>query len=346
MSDAPPDQASARAAEIAAFLAAHGLADAARAPLAGDASARRYERLTRPDGRTLILVDTPVPAEDLVPFIAIGGVLDRIGLSVPIIHAADCARGLAVQDDFGSETFLRLLVEGAQAEPLYALATDALIALHRSWPEGEGEKLGLPLYDADRFVEQTLLFADIYCPAALGRPLSAQDRSDFATAWRAVLQPVCAGPRSLLLRDYHVENLMRLPRPGVRAAGLIDFQGAGLGPTAYDLASLLEDARRDVPAALADAMTARYLAAFPALDPAEFRRALAVLAAARHTRIIAIFVRLALAQGRRAYLSHLPRVWRLLENHLAKPELAPVAAWFARRLPPGTRADFVVPETT
>lgn len=335
-----------REAAIARFLAAHGLADAMRAPLAGDASARRYERLTRPDGSTQILVDTPVPAEDLAPFIAIGAALDRIGLSVPIIRAADEREGLAIQDDFGTDTFSRLLADGADPEPLYALATDALIALHQRWPDGEGERLGLPVYDPALFVEQTLLFADAYCPVVLKRSLSEKDRSDFATAWRAVLEPVCAGPCSLLLRDYHVDNLMRLPRDGVRAAGLIDFQGAGLGPTAYDLVSLLEDARRDVPDALAAAMTDRYLSAFPTLDPAAFCRSMAVLGAVRHTRIVAIFVRLALAQGRRAYLAHLPRVWRLLDRHLARPELAPVADWFDRCLPPGARADFVVPETT
>jgi len=325
-----------RNAGILAFLAGNGLA--------GDASARRYERVTKPDGSTLILVDTPCPAEDLLPFIAIGGTLARIGLSVPAIQAADTGHGLALQDDFGNETFSRLLAEGADPAPLYALATDALIALHRSWPAGEAERLGLPVYDAALFVEQTMLFADAYCPAALGLRLSEKDRSDFAIAWRSVVEPACAGPRSLLLRDYHVDNLMRLPRDGVRAAGLIDFQNAGLGPVAYDLVSLLEDARRDVAADLAEAMTARYLAGFPGLDATAFRRSMAVLGAARHTRIVAIFVRLAL-QGRRAYLAHLPRVWRLLEGQLAKPELAPVAAWFARHLPPKARAGFVVPET-
>lgn len=334
-----------REAEIGAFLAANGLADAARAPLAGDASARRYERLTRGDGSTLILVDTPSPAEDLLPFVAIGGALAGIGLSVPAVHAADSARGLAVQEDFGGDTFSRLLAGGAEPAPLYALATDALVALHRGWPAEGAARLGLPVYDASLFVEQVMLFPEVYGPAALGRVFSDAERSGFETAWRSVVEPACAGPQSLLLRDYHVDNLMRLPREGVRAAGLIDFQSAGLGPVAYDLVSLLEDARRDVAPDLAGAMTARYLDAFPGLDAAAFRRSMAVLGAVRHTRIVAIFVRLA-RHGRRAYLAHLPRVWRLLEAQLAKPELAPVAAWFARHLPPERRAGFVVPETT
>ncbi|MBP2306059.1 phosphotransferase [Azospirillum melinis] len=337
---------SARQAEIAAFLAANGLSGAERQPLAGDASARRYERLRKADGGTLILVDTPAPAEDLVPFIAIGAELAAIGLSVPAVLAADVERGLAIQDDFGSETFSRLLTDGADPQPLYEMATDALIAIHRGWPEGAAHRLALPIYDPDLFIAQTRLFLDAYMPVVLGRPLSEQDRSAFDTAWRTVLEPVCAGAPSLLLRDYHVDNLMRLDRPGAKAAGLIDFQSAGWGPRAYDLVSLLEDARRDVAPALAGAMVERYLAAFPGTDAAAFRRAMAVLGAVRHTRIVAIFVRLALGQGRRSYLVHLPRVWRLLEAQLAKPELGPVAGWFDRHLPPDARAAFVVPETT
>ncbi len=336
---------STREDEIAAFLAANGLSDALREPLAGDASARRYERLRKADGGTLILVDTPTPADDLLPFIAIGAELAAIGLSVPAVIASDAERGLAIQDDFGSETFSRLLADGTDPQHLYELATDALIVLHRRWPEGAAERLALPVYDPALLIAQTRLFTDAYVPVALGRPLSDEDRSDFDMAWRKVLEPVCAGAPSLLLRDYHVDNLMRLPRPGVGAAGLIDFQSAGWGPRAYDLVSLLEDARRDVAPDLAEAMVARYLAAFPDTDAAAFRRAMAVLGAARHTRIVAIFGRLALSQGRRSYLVHLPRVWRLLEAQLAKPELAPVAAWFDRHLPPNARAAFVVPET-
>ncbi len=336
---------STREDEIAAFLAANGLSDALREPLAGDASARRYERLRKADGGTLILVDTPAPADDLVPFIAIGTELAGIGLSVPTVIASDVERGLALQDDFGSKTFSCLLADSGDPQHLYELATDALIVLHHGWPEDAAERLTLPVYDPALFITQTRLFIDAYVPVALGRSLSAQDRSDFDTAWRTVLEPVCASAPSLLLRDYHVDNLMRLDRPGTKAAGLIDFQSAGWGPRAYDLVSLLEDARRDVAPDLAEAMVARYLAAFPNTDAAAFRRAMAVLGAARHTRIVAIFVRLALSQGRRSYLVHLPRVWRLLEAQLAKPELAPVAAWFDRHLPPNARAAFVVPET-
>lgn len=327
---------------IAAFLARHGLAAAQRRPLAGDASARRYERLHAPDGRTLILSETPAPQDDLIPFIAIGGALARLGFSVPTVLAADTEAGLSILDDFGNQTFTRRLDAGAAAEPLYALATDVLIALHRRFrPDG----LALPVYDAALFTWQVMLFADVYVPLATGRPLAAADRAALEDAWAGVIADACAGPASLLLRDYHVDNLMLLDRPGVAAAGLLDFQNAGIGPVAYDLVSLLEDARRDVAPELAARMVERYVSAVPDLDGAAFRRSFAVLGAVRHARIVAVFTRLALREGKRAYLAHLPRVWRLLDGQLAHPDLAPVAAWFDRHLPPDLRADFIIPET-
>lgn len=330
---------------IAAFLARHGLGAAGRRPLAGDASARRYERLRTPDGHALILVDTPSPADDLAPFISIGAALARLGFSVPRVVAAEVEAGLALLEDFGDATFSRLLEAGEDPEALYALATDVLVELHRRFDPRDAAALDLPVYDAALFVEQVMLFADTYIPVAAGRPLDPGERASLERAWRAVVEDACAGRPSLLLRDYHVDNLMRLDRPGVAAAGLLDFQNAGLGPTAYDLVSLLEDARRDVPTDLAARMVERYVSAFPDLDRAAFGRAFAVLGAVRHARIIGIFTRLALRDAKRAYLVHLPRVWRLLEGQLAKPELAPVAAWFDRHLPPGLRADFAVPET-
>ena len=333
-----------RAEAIDAFLDRNGLGGTKRTPLAGDASARRYERIEKPGGGTVILVDTPVPAEDLLPFIAIGDCLRRLGFSTPEILAADVEAGLAIQEDFGNDTLTRLLNAGEDPRALYELATDALIELHRRFPLAEAARLGLPRYDAALFADQVALLAEVYVPAATGKPLGDDALADFAAIWNRLLAEACAGPQSLLLRDYHVDNVMRLPRPGLKAAGLIDFQSAGLGPVAYDLVSLLEDARRDVPTDLAEAMLARYLGAFPDLDAAAFRRSYAVLGAVRHSRIVAIFVRLALQQRKRAYLVHLPRVWRLLEAQLTKPELAPLADWFARHLPPGTRADFVVPE--
>lgn len=330
---------------ITDFLSRHGLAGAGRRPLVGDASARRYERLRAPDGRKLILTDTPTPKDDLAPFIAIGDALARLGFSVPAVLAAEVDEGLAILEDFGDGTFSRLLEAGEGADGLYALATDVLVELHRRFDPKDAAALSLPVYGADLFREQVMLFADVYMPVATGRPLAAQDRAALEAAWAGVIADACAGPLSLLLRDYHVDNLMRLDRPGVAAAGLLDFQNAGLGPVAYDLLSLLEDARRDVPVELAARMVERYVSAFPDLDRAAFGRSYAVLGAVRHARIVGIFTRLALRDRKRAYLVHLPRVWRLLEGQLAKPDLAPVAAWFDRHLPRELRADFVIPET-
>ncbi len=333
-----------RAAAVAAFLDRHGLGRAERRLLAGDASARRYERVARPDGSTVILVDTPFPADDLTPFIAIGRLLAELGLSAPEVLAADEGAGLALLEDFGDDTLSRLLDGGEDARALYALAADVLAELHRRFRPERADGLALPRFDAGLFLDQVMLFADVYMPAATGRPPAPGDRARLEAAWAGALGALEGVPDSLLLRDHHVDNVIRLPRPGVRAAGLLDFQNAGIGPVAYDLVSLLEDARRDVPDDLAAAMTARYLAAFPDLDPAAFARASAVLGAVRHARVVAVFTRLALRDGKRGYLAHLPRVWRLLERRLAAPELAEVAAWFDRHLPPDRRAGFAIPE--
>ncbi|MBI1206421.1 MAG: phosphotransferase [Azospirillum sp.] len=331
------------APDLDRFLAGCGWGDAVRQPLAGDASARRYHRLVAGDGRRAILAQSPDPDTDIRRFAALARLLRRLGLSAPAVFAESVADGLLVQEDFGSAEFSRVLAQGQPALPLYRLAVDVLIALHRRFDPAMAAGLDLPSYDAEGFLAQVGLFPEIWLPAALGRTPTAALREAFERAWRQVLPEACAGPTSLLLRDYHVDNLMLLPdRPAAAACGLLDFQNAGLGPVVYDLVSLLEDARRDVPPALAAAMTEHYLAAFPALDRGRFERSGDVLAAVRHTRIIAVFTRLA-HQGRRGYLVHLPRVWRLLERRLERPALAPVAAWFAAHLPPAARAGAVPP---
>lgn len=322
---------------LARFLTAHGLADATRRPLAGDASTRRYERLERPGRPSLILMRAPHPATELEPFIRVAALLAPLGLSAPEIVAADPAAGLLALEDFGTESFTGALDGGADPEPLYRLATDVLITLHRGFSPGPAT-VGLPVYDADAFLGQVGLLPEIAFPN------QSAIHSEFESAWRAVLPTALAGPSSLLLRDYHAGNLMLLPdRPGARACGLLDFQDAGPGPAAYDLISLIEDARRDAPPGLDRLLIAHYLSAFPELDGARFRRACAVLAAIRHTRVIAVFLRLA-RRGKPDYLQHLPRVWRTLDRALLQPELAPVARWFDRHLPPARRAE-LIPET-
>jgi aminoglycoside/choline kinase family phosphotransferase len=327
-----------RAETITSFLTDHGWGTAARTPLAGDASARRYLRLARGDERA-ILMDSPNPAEDVVPFIAIADILRRLGLSAPEIKAAQPDDGLLLLEDFGDGTFTRLIAQGTDPAELYSLAVDALAVIHRDFRPDQATAIELPRYDADLFIDQVMLLADVYVPAALGRAATASERAELEQAWRATVPDAVRIGTSLLHRDYHVDNLMRLPgRAGPAACGLLDFQNAGLGPISYDLVSLLEDARRDVPTPLAAAMLEHYLKSFPDLDRDAFHRSYAVLGAVRHTRIVAVFARLHLSHGRSEYLQHLPRVWRLLEAKLAEPALAQLRDWFDRTLPPQARA--------
>jgi aminoglycoside/choline kinase family phosphotransferase len=196
----------------------------------------------------------------------------------------------------------------------------------------------LPPYDETTLLREAALLAEWYAPEALGGPLPEAASDDYLAAWRDVL-PLAALPGpTLVLRDYHVDNLMLLPgRAGVQGCGLLDFQDALRGPASYDLVSLLEDARRDVSPALRAAMTERYLAAFPGIDRALFRRSAAILAAQRNAKIIGIFTRLWRRDGKPQYLQHIPRVWRLLEGDLREPVLRGVAGWFERHLPPAAR---------
>jgi N-acetylmuramate 1-kinase len=327
-----------RAEIISNFLSTHGWGTALRDPLAGDASARRYLRLARGNERA-ILMDSPNPTEDVVPFIAIADILRRLGLSAPEIKAAQPDDGLLLLEDFGDGTFTHLIAQGTDPAELYSLAVDALAVIHRDFRPDQAAAIDLPRDDADLFIDQVMLLADVYVPAALGRATTATERAELEQAWRATVPNAVEIGTSLLHRDYHVDNLMRLPgRAGPAACGLLDFQNAGLGPISYDLVSLLEDARRDVPTPLAAAMLDHYLSSFPTLDRDAFHRSYAVLGAVRHTRIVAVFARLHLSHGRSEYLQHLPRVWRLLEAKLAEPALAPVRDWFDRTLPPQARA--------
>jgi aminoglycoside/choline kinase family phosphotransferase len=335
------DTAEARRAALRGFLKGAGWDGVTPVMLAGDASFRRYYRLTAA-ARRAVLMDAPPPLEDIGPYIAVAEILRDLGLSAPEIHAEDRARGFLLIEDFGDDVYTRLLARGADESALYALAVDTLAALHRAVAE-RGRPV-LPPYDEARLLDEAALLAEWYAPSVLGKALPDEARDDYLARWRQVLplaaQPLGAqnGP-TLVLRDYHVDNLMLLPgRAGVRACGLLDFQDAVCGPASYDLISLLEDARRDVPDGLRAAMTGRYLAAFPGIDRAAFARSAAILAAQRNCKIIGIFTRLWRRDGKPGYLAHIPRVWRLLEGDLARePALRPIAAWLDRHLPPELR---------
>jgi hypothetical protein len=279
-------------------------------------------------------MDAPPPHEDVRPYIHVAGLLRGHGLSAPEIHAEDRDRGLLLIEDFGDDTYTRLLAAGSDEATLYALAIDTLVALQRV----VGEPPDLPPYDEATLLREAALLAEWYVPEMLGATLSPDAREEYLALWREVL-PLAALPKpTLVLRDYHVDNLMLLPgRGGVRGCGLLDFQDALCGPASYDLVSLLEDARRDVSETVRAAMTERYLAAFPGIDRAAFRRSAAILAAQRNAKIIGIFTRLWRRDGKPHYLRHIPRVWRLIEADLREPALRGVARWLDRHVPPELR---------
>jgi hypothetical protein len=250
--------------------------------------------------------------------------------------AADEAQGLLLLEDFGDDTYTRMLARGADEGPLYRLAVDVLIALGQRVTPAMAATL--PRFDDAAILLGVERLIDWYWPAATGAAATPADREGYRSAWLAVLPRRDALPEGLALFDYHVDNLMLLPgRPGLEACGLLDFQGAVRTPLCFDLMSLVEDARRDVPTPLRRALTERYLAAFPGLDRAAFDLAWAVLAAQRHARIIGTFARLRRRDGKPHYVEHLPRVWRYLETALAHPALAPLRGWFDRNLPPAAR---------
>ena len=322
-----------RRTSIGVFLDRHGWGAAARRPLANDASFRRYERLQR-DGDRALLMDAPPPQEDVRPFVTVAALLHRLGLSAPAVHAADVEAGLLLLEDLGDETYTRVLGRGGDEAALYALAVDVLIALHGRFDETAAD---VPPYDDARLLDEAALLVDWYLPAVRGAVVTQAARAEYVNLWRDALTVARAAPATLVLRDYHVDNLMHLSdRPGVRACGLLDFQDAVIGPRSYDLVSLLEDARRDVPKALTQRMLARYLDAFPTLDREAFMASYAVLGAQRSAKILGIFTRLDRRDRKPVYLEHIPRVWRWLEQDLSHPALAAIKAWVDRELPAGT----------
>ncbi len=327
---------SVRDAALAVFLTACGWGTAERHLLAGDASSRRYDRLTAGDGRCAVLMDAPPPLENVRPFIAIDRLLGGLDLSVPRIFAEDADNGFLLLEDFGDDTYTRLLARGHDETALYALATDALIALHQRLPQ---TALGdLRVFDQESALSQVSRLLDWYWPEIHGAPPAPQIRAAFEAAWCEVLPLWHKLPETLVLFDFHVDNLLLLPdRAGVKACGLLDFQDALAGPRAFDLVSLLEDVRRQVPVALMQAMIERYLAANPGIAHDDFMTVYAISGAQRNTRIAGTFARLLRRDGKPGYQRYMPRVWELIAHDISHPALAPVAAWYQRYLPVSDR---------
>ncbi len=311
-------------ATAAAFLATNGWGKADILPVAGDASFRRYFRAVEPT-RSAILMDAPPPHEDPRPFLDMARWLTENGFAAPEIHGVDLDHGLVLLEDFGDVR----MRETVDAEPsrelaLYGAAIDILALLHA--------RDAAPLAPYDRAVlhREANLLTEWYCPA-LG---IEADQAAYAAAWDAVLDHALDGPTVTVLRDYHAENLMLI---GPDTLGLLDFQDALAGHPAYDLVSLLQDARRDVSEAVEAEMLARYKAAVR-ID-AGFDAAYHVLGAQRNAKIIGIFTRLWQRDGKPRYPALAPRVWRYLNRDLDHPALAPVKAWFDMTIPHDLRGD-------
>jgi aminoglycoside/choline kinase family phosphotransferase len=325
-----------RAALIAAFLDRVGWGGASRGPLADDASFRRYDRLDR-DGDPAVLMDAPPPREDIRPFVAICRHLRAMGYSAPEIMAEDAEAGLLLLEDFGDDTFTRLLARGTDETALYELACDMLADLHAR-DVAEAAPGWLRPYDEAELLREARLLVEWYAPRVLPAPLPRATLQEYDDLWRMAARRLVDAPPTLVLRDFHVDNLIRLSgRDGIAACGLLDFQDALAGPAAYDLVSLVEDARRDIADELRAAMIDRYCAALPGADRAVLLHDMAILGAQRHAKVIGIFTRLCDRDGKPGYLHHIPRVWRLLDRALAHPALSALKAWFDVHIPADAR---------
>ncbi|BDI60927.1 aminoglycoside phosphotransferase family protein [Qipengyuania nanhaisediminis] len=314
------------------FIAKAGWGDAAIEPIPGDASFRRYFRLCRP-GTTpdsAMLMHAPPPHEDPAPFLKVAHWLNDNGMRAPHIHAEDASQGWVLTEDFGDDRMREWIdARPEDEEAAYEEAIEALIDLHRL-PPGP-----FPAYDMATYLREARLLVEWYAPA-MGLDIDAEG---YEAAWREVLAPVIARqqPGVTVLRDYHAENIMLLGPPGSGAGqGLIDFQDALVGHPAYDLVSLLQDARRDVDQGFADGLRAHYqhrTGSFTEHFIADF----ATLGAQRNAKIVGIFTRLFKRDGKDRYLAMIPRVWNLLEADLRYSALKPVADWFAANIPEDLR---------
>ncbi len=351
---------------LRSLAAQAGFAEARLVYIQGDASVRRYARLTAANGASAVLMDWPPQpdgppirdgkpysrlahlAENARPFVAIAHALRTVGLSAPAILAQDLARGLLVIEDLGDLVFDRALDDGQSQAELWRAATDVLVALRRegvpsALPVGEGPEYRLPAFDRGAMQIETELLLDWYWPAVKGAGPTEARRREYLELWGPVFDRLLALPKGWVLRDFHSPNLLWLPdRKGLRRVGIIDFQDAVQGPHAFDLVSLLQDARRDVGRELEAQLFDYYCEAVGAVEPgfkrAELAYAYAALGAQRNTKILGIFARLALRDGKRAYLRHVPRIWRYLTADLEHGELRALRGWYDAHFPPEDRA--------
>lgn len=333
-----PRRVTDRNSEIETFLDSAGWGGSTVTLLAKDASYRVYHRVAR-GGDRAVLMDAPPDLEDVRPFLDIAGQLRRFGYSVPAILAENVPAGLLLLEDFGDRTFTRILAApdetGWGEEALYSLAVDLLADLHERAPT---VGFDAPSYDGGRLVEEADRMLRWYAPLVLGHLVPEGDAEAYRASWRAAVPAMTWGPDTLVLRDFHVDNLMILQgREGLARCGLLDFQDALSGSPAYDLVSLLQDARRDLAPGLEARMLERYRARRDVTDWDAFLRAYHALGAQRAIKILGQFGRQQGFFGRTAYMAHIPRCWAHIERDLARAELDGVIAWLDRAMPAAVR---------
>lgn len=315
-----------RAAQRDRFLRTIGWQKYPQTLVAGDASNRRYDRLTTDDGSTAILMDAPPEkGEDVRPFIRIAEYLLQIGLSAPKIFHSDCENGFLLIEDLGDARFAEMMRDDpTQQRPLYHAAMSVLIHIHHAPP------ISLTMCDANWLTQMTAPVFEWYAAAA---PSATQA---FDAAFRPLAQAFDQTPKVVALRDYHAENLLHLPqRTGVAQVGILDFQDAILAHPAYDLVSVLQDARRDVPLEIEAEIIDAYLSETGS-SKADFKAAYALLGLQRNLRILGIFARLCIKDGKAHYVDMIPRVWGYVRRNLAHPALAPLADILLPTLPDPT----------
>ncbi|MTI08791.1 aminoglycoside phosphotransferase family protein [Curvivirga aplysinae] len=312
------------------FIARTGWGNAKRFPLAADASFRRYIRLEQND-QSAMLMDAPPEHEDTAPFIMISDHLNNLGFSAPKILERDEDDGFLLLEDFGDGTFTNLLNNGTSETKLYRAATHLLVALHNS---PEAGFLSIPSYSQDILQQEADLLIEWYLPEHRGHKAQENEIETYRDAWAEMYNNLPPAKNTIVLRDFHVDNLMLLEdRSTYAQVGLLDFQDALLGHPAYDLMSLLEDARRDITQELQNQMLDLYFDKAFGTNRDQFMNWYNFLAAQRHAKVIGIFSRLYKRDGKDVYLQHIPRVCALLAKHLENPLMEPLKIWLEKHLP-------------
>jgi len=288
-------------------------------PLAGDASFRRYFRLSSED-KNYVLMDAPPKREDVQPFLRVLGWMAKAGLRTPKLLAEDAGQGFLLLEDFGDVTWASHLRQHGDVAPLMQDALRQLSLLQAAAPEKASSRMALAVFDVARMQRECNLYLDWYLPKVAACSPSSSQRDAFHTTLLPCLTGLAALPRVPVHLDYHSRNLM-LPADGL-PLGVIDFQDAVSGPPTYDLASLLYDCYQAYPETLRREVSKQFFTSLPSSLRARFtgfddwHRQLRLTALQRHIKAIGIFARLAFRDGKRQFLDEIPLTRRHLREEM------------------------------